>query len=207
MRSTSPPRSPTTWSPSLATPATPNAGWRTMSAPDTRAVPRPADAAREVELLRGLVAIPSLSGRERAAVEYLRAAMDGLGFDTAIDGAGNAVGVLGDGPREVVLLGHIDTVPGEIPVRIEGGILHGRGAVDAKGPLATFVCAAARAHQQGIAGLRVVVIGAVGEEAESGGAHYVAPRYCPDLCVIGEPGGWERIVLGHKGSLGGVYPL
>ena len=36
-----------------------------------------------------------------------------------------------DGPREIVLLGHIDTVPGHIPVRIEDGVLHGRGSVDA----------------------------------------------------------------------------
>ena len=97
--------------------------------------------AREIELLRGLVAIPSLSGDERAAVVYLCAAMAELGFATEIDGAGNAVGTIGDGPREIVLLGHIDTVPGTIPVRIEDGVLHGRGAVDAKGPLATFVCA------------------------------------------------------------------
>ena len=75
--------------------------------------------------------------------------MDGLGFRTEIDGAGNAVGMIGDGPREIVLLGHIDTVPGAIPVRIEDGVLYGRGAVDAKGPLATFVCAAARACQPG----------------------------------------------------------
>ena len=33
-----------------------------------------------------------------------------------------------------MLLGHIDTVPGDIPVRVEGGELVGRGAVDAKLP-------------------------------------------------------------------------
>ena len=46
---------------------------------------------------------------------------------------------------QIVLLGHIDTVPGHIPVRIENGELWGRGAVDAKGPLCTFVAAAAAA--------------------------------------------------------------
>ena len=40
-----------------------------------------------------------------------------------------------------MLLGHIDTVPGRVPVRREGGRLYGRGAVDAKGPLACFVAA------------------------------------------------------------------
>ena len=55
------------------------------------------------------------------------------------------MGVKGNGPTKIVLLGHIDTVPGEIPVRVEDGVLHGRGSVDAKGPLATFVAAAAEA--------------------------------------------------------------
>ena len=60
----------------------------------------------------------------------------------AVDRTGNAVGVLGDGPREMVLLGHIDTVPGEIAVHRDGDALYGRGAVDAKGPLACFTAAA-----------------------------------------------------------------
>lgn len=179
-----------------------------MSAADARTAEGGAPATREVEILRGLVAIPSLSGQERPAVEYLCAVMRDLGFQAAIDGAGNAVGSVGDGPREVVLLGHIDTVPGAIPVRIEGGTLHGRGAVDAKGPLATFVCAAARTAAAGLPpGLRVVVIGAVGEEAESAGALYVAPRYRPAFCVIGEPGGWDSVVLGYKGSMWADYTL
>lgn len=159
---------------------------------------------REIDLLHGLVATPSLSGQEGPAVAYLRDAMAALGFDARVDDAGNAVGVLGAGPREIVLLGHIDTVPGDIAVRVADGVLYGRGAVDAKGPLATFVCAAARARP---ANLRVVVIGAVGEEAESDGAWYVVSRYRPDYCVIGEPGGWDSIVLGYKGSLSVTYRL
>src|SRR5688572_17194244 len=89
-----------------------------------------------VDVLTGLVAIPSLSGEEANAVDWLCLTMRELGYKTSIDGAGNAVGTIGSGPHEILLLGHIDTVPGEIPVRIEDGILHGRGAVDAKGPLA-----------------------------------------------------------------------
>ena len=70
--------------------------------------------------LIGLVKHYSPSGQERGAVEWLVGRMQTLGFDEAfVDGAGNAVGVIGDGPKQVVLLGHIDTVPGEIPVRVE----------------------------------------------------------------------------------------
>jgi LysW-gamma-L-lysine carboxypeptidase len=163
--------------------------------------------AREVELLRGLVAIPSLSGDERAAVEYLCGAMAELGFATEIDGAGSAVGSIGDGPREIVLLGHIDTVPGEIPVRIEDGVLHGRGAVDAKGPLATFVCAVARAVATGLRGVKLTVIGAVDEEGASTGAFHVVDRYRPEFALIGEPSGWDAVVLGYRGSMSGTYAL
>ncbi len=74
--------------------------------------------------------------------------------------------------KEILLLGHMDTVPGDIPVRIERDRLYGRGAVDAKGPLAAFVVAAARA--QLAPGTRLVVIGAVEEEsATSKGARHV----------------------------------
>ena len=89
-----------------------------------------------IDLLKGLVATPSLSGQEADAVSYLVDRMSALGLAAHIDQAGNAVGTTGSGERHIVLLGHIDTVPGEIAVRIEDGVLWGRGSVDAKGPLA-----------------------------------------------------------------------
>ena len=66
------------------------------------------------------------------------------GLRAHIDAAGNAVGEIGTEGPLVVLLGHMDTAPGHVPVRREGDLLYGRGAVDAKGPLAAFICAAAR---------------------------------------------------------------
>ena len=88
------------------------------------------------ETLIGLVSQYSPSGQERGAVEWLVTRMKALGYAEAfIDEAGNAVGVMGSGPRQVVLLGHIDTVPGMIPVREEHGVLYGRGSVDAKVPM------------------------------------------------------------------------
>ncbi len=154
---------------------------------------------QDLDLVRGLVAIPSLSRQEGEAVEWLVARMAERGFRATVDDAGNAVGEIGDGPRHIVLLGHIDTVPGEIPVRIEDGELVGRGAVDAKGPLAAFVAAAT----ERVAGLRVTVVGAVEEESPtSKGARYRATLPAPDQCVIGEPSGWNAVTVAYKGRLG-----
>src|SRR3954447_26739714 len=116
-----------------------------------------------ITLLHDLVAIPSTSTHETDAVAFLTEWMGTNGLETSIDPAGNAVGTTGHGERHVVLLGHIDTVPGVIPVRIEDGVLHGRGAVDAKGPLATFAAAAVNASRRDPS-LRITVVGAVGEE-------------------------------------------
>ncbi len=139
-------------------------------------------------------------------MEWLVERMAALGMRAERDAAGNAVGIIGDGERQVVLLGHIDTVPGVVPVRRENGALYGRGSVDAKGPLAAFVCAAARATIPD--GWQVVVVGAVEEEwATSKGAHYAATRYRPQWCIIGEPSGWDRITLGYKGRLLAHYSL
>jgi LysW-gamma-L-lysine carboxypeptidase len=150
------------------------------------------------ETLTGLVERFSPSGHEAEAVAWLVGRMLALGFGSALaDEAGNAVGTIGDGPNQIVLLGHIDTVPGKIPVRIENGILHGRGAVDAKGPLAVFVDAAAQTGPR--PGWQIVVIGAVDEEGDSRGAWHVAPRYHPQCAIIGEPSGWNRVALGYRG--------
>ena len=149
--------------------------------------------------LMGLVQQYSPSGQEKPAVDWLLARMAALGFTkTFRDEVGNAVGVMGDGVRQVVLLGHIDTVPGEIPVRVEGDSLYARGAVDAKGPLACFTDAVAGVGA--VDGWQFVVIGAVEEERESDGARYVAEAYHPQFAIIGEPNRWDRVSLGYKGS-------
>lgn len=153
----------------------------------------------EVTLLEGLLQAYSPTGAEQAAVEYLADAMHALGFQAQADETGNAVGWRGEGRRQIVLLGHIDTVPGCIPVRREEGLLYGRGAVDAKGPLACFVAAASQIEIP--EGWQVVVIGAVGEEGDSRGARGILDKYNPAFAVIGEPSGWDRVTLGYKGSL------
>ena len=157
------------------------------------------------QLLHDLVATPSLSHSEGDAVALLVSWMGRSGYDQAfVDEVGNAVGIIGtgDGSRDIVLLGHIDTFPGKPPVHVAGRTLYGRGSVDAKGPLCTFAVAAANLRGQLPAGVRLVVIGAVEEEAAtSAGAHHVVGQYAPQICLIGEPSRWDRMTLGYKGRL------
>ncbi len=171
--------------------------------------------AQAAELLEGLVAIPSVSRHERAASTWLVEQMAHLGFARArVDTVGNAVGELGtaDAPHLIVLLGHIDTVPGNIPVtRVttpQGTRLNGRGTVDAKGSLANFVLSAANVKEHIPADYRLLVVGAVEEEAATSrgarhirdlcnGQDYPVPRYC----IIGEPSGIHTICRGYKGRI------
>jgi [amino group carrier protein]-lysine/ornithine hydrolase len=155
----------------------------------------------EFDTLIGLVSQYSPSGQERGAVEWLVERMKSLGYDNAfVDEAGNAVGVMGKGPKQVILLGHIDTVPGEIKVERDARSvsLFGRGSVDAKGPLACFTDAVAQVGT--VDGWQFIVIGAVEEERDSEGARFVATQYRPAFAIIGEPNRWDRIALGYKGS-------
>lgn len=151
------------------------------------------------ETLLGLLHHYSPSGSESAAVKWLVQRMAALQFEQSfMDEVGNAIGIKGSGSNQIILLGHIDTVKGEISVHLEGDNLFGRGSVDAKGPLSVFVDAVAAVSI--LPDWQIVVIGAVDEEGDSKGARYICDRYHPKVAIIGEPSQWNRLTLGYKGS-------
>jgi LysW-gamma-L-lysine carboxypeptidase len=156
-----------------------------------------------VGLLRAMLAIPSPSYHEDELAGFLVTTMREMGFTARTDERGNVIGEIthgdGDGPT-VMLLGHIDTVPGEVPLRTEGGRIYGRGSVDAKGPFAAMICAARRATA--FTG-RIIIVGAVEEETDlSRGATTIRDTLPqPDALIIGEPSGWSTVALGYKGKL------
>ncbi len=159
---------------------------------------------QDVQLIFDLVSTQSVSGNEYAAAQVFVEHATQRGLRAYTDEVGNAIAETGcDSGNErahIVLLGHIDTVPGDIPVRIEDGILHGRGSVDAKGPLAAMLIAASLVEIPD--DVRVSVVGAVGEEAAGSiGARHLAPKWSPDACIIGEPSGFDGVTLGYKGRL------
>jgi len=101
------------------------------------------------ELLTAMLAIPSVSGDEAPLATMLVPRLSDAGFDAHVDPVGNVVAAWGDGAETVALVGHIDTVAGNIDVRCDGDTLHGRGAVDAKGPLAAAIAAVSRQPRNG----------------------------------------------------------
>ncbi|MHB1501229.1 MAG: M20/M25/M40 family metallo-hydrolase [Candidatus Dormibacteria bacterium] len=170
--------------------------------------PQPAGATlAEVALLQELVRIPSESGHEGPAVDWLVDWLESRGVTARKDEVGNALAVVEPSRGAAVagriyLLGHIDTVGGHWEPVLEAGRLCGRGASDAKGPLAAFVAAALRARGSGRLRRPVHILGAVAEESTSLGARHLAGALpAPDFLIVGEPSGSSRLVVGYLGRL------
>ena len=146
-------------------------------------------------LLTEMVSTPSVSGEEGEAAGLLIDFFEAHDREVWIDRVGNVRAPADD---RLLLTSHIDTVPGDIPVRNDSGVLWGRGSVDATGPLCTMAVAAVDSG--------VSFVGVVGEETDSRGAwHLIEDREPPDAVVNGEPSGWDGITLGYRGMLAGTY--
>jgi LysW-gamma-L-lysine carboxypeptidase len=149
-----------------------------------------------------MLEIYSPSGSETALAQFLRGEMQARGMNSRIDGAGNVLGVVGTEGPAVLLCGHMDTVPGMIPVRREGDLLYGRGAVDAKASLAAMILGTMLAKERSTLPIRITVAAVVEEETSSRGIREImrdGSRY--DLAVFGEPSGVSNMIMGYKGSL------
>lgn len=144
-------------------------------------------------LVHKMVEFYSPTGLEEQLVDFLVTWANNHGFHAYKDEVGNFIATKGTG-REILLVGHVDTVPGVIPIKIEQNQLYGRGAVDAKGSLACLLETAALC-QTG----KITIVGAVDEEGFSKGAKHILGKYRPECIIIGEPSGWTGITLGYKG--------
>lgn len=152
----------------------------------------------EIQLLRDLVAIPSISGHEAAVAEMLEAEAIRLGMDVIRDETSVRVSVGREsaGPT-LALASHLDVVPpGEGWVRdpftpvIEGDLLYGRGSGDAKASVASMFMALhdlAEAHGTGLRG-RVLGIFTYGEETRNATMPHAVERAGRlDAALVGEP--------------------
>jgi LysW-gamma-L-lysine carboxypeptidase len=155
-----------------------------------------------VQLLTNLLGIYSPSGKEEAISDFLAEEMKKLGFRVKKDAIGNVIGEIGDGEPIILLCGHMDTVAGYLPLRVEKDKIYARGAVDAKGPLAAMVTAAATVAQDPAFNAKIAVASVVEEEATSRGVkHLISDGVSADYAIFGEPSGVENITIGYKGNL------
>ena len=99
---------------------------------------------REIQrtgLVRSAIATYSPSGQESNIARLIHDELASKGFTPRIDSAGNVVCEHGEGDASILLCGHMDTVPGELEVKLETGVIFGRGACDAKGALLSLLFA------------------------------------------------------------------
>lgn len=121
-----------------------------------------------------------------------------LGFEQAnIDNVGNVIATKGSGHPIILLCGHMDTVPGRVPIRIGNGYLYGRGASDAKGSLIAMLLAASEFPKQRGS---IIFAGVVDEEGNATGIkELVRSKSTIDYAIFGEPSGINNITIAYKG--------
>ena len=164
-----------------------------------------------IAFAQDLIRIPSPPGDEGAVAARVVLELERLGFDeVSSDEVGNVIGVVrgtGDGPT-VMLSSHLDIVDvgdeaaWEYPPFggvVDAGFLHGRGAMDIKGPLAIQTHAAARFISRRAAG-DVVVAHTVHEERGGWGMEHLmrSGAVRPAAVIIGEATNGD-VCIGHRG--------
>ncbi len=157
-----------------------------------------------------LIRIPGLPGDEEAVARRVRDEMEALGLaDVRVDAAGNVLGVArGRGEAPPVMLNcHLDVVAEgdheewEVPPfsgEVRDGMLHGRGSMDIKGPLALQTYAAAALD--GCALGDVIVAHTVLEERGGLGMKLLLESRSvqPGAVIVGEATHGD-VCIGHRG--------
>jgi acetylornithine deacetylase len=164
----------------------------------------------EINLLRELIAIPSVSGQETDLAVFVEESARRWGLDVVRNAHGVLVEVRGWGAGPTIALAsHLDVVPpgagwtrDPFTPAIEGTRLYGRGSGDAKASVAAMLYAARDIVDSGgmDAGRLVVLLG-YGEETKNttmGGAVEEAGEI--DAAVIGEPTGLD-FAIAQRGLL------
>ncbi|HUR92012.1 MAG TPA: ArgE/DapE family deacylase [Gemmatimonadaceae bacterium] len=166
-----------------------------------RPLPARGDA---VALAQALVRIDSVNptltpggAGEIEAAEFLDSTLRAWGFDSRIieaaPGRPNVVATSGNGPRSIILNGHLDVVGTEgmthppFDAAMTNGRIYGRGSSDMKGGIASMCAAAARSRDAGD-DLRIVIAAVCDEEYESiGTRELLKSGVTADAAIITEP--------------------
>lgn len=154
-----------------------------------------------VALAAELLAIPSLSGSEKAVIDFVSKWLVANGWNVTVQqvskGRGNVWASRAGGG--VAFSTHLDTVPPHIAPRLEKDKLFGRGACDAKGIAAAMMVAADRLVKSGENRIDLLLV--VGEEQGSDGARAANNLATKSRFLVnGEPTE-SKLASGAKGSL------
>ncbi|MFW6436100.1 MAG: M20/M25/M40 family metallo-hydrolase [Halococcoides sp.] len=124
------------------------------------------------------------------------------GYDPDVDSVGNVLATRGAGPNDethLVLNTHIDTVPPHIPYERRRDVVRGRGACDAKGPLAALLDAFLSAS---IGTGRLTLAITPDEETAQYGGEHLGETLSADGYIVGEPTGLD-VCHAARGGYGG----
>jgi LysW-gamma-L-lysine carboxypeptidase len=156
----------------------------------------------DINFLEEILKIYSPSRCEDKLADYLQNKMEKLLFkNVKKDKVGNIIGEIGTGSPVILLCGHMDTVPGKIPVKNCNNIIYGRGAVDAKSSLAAMILASSRLEREKECG-KIIVSGVVDEEGSGLGIKEIIKNGIKtDYIIFGEPSGSGNVTIGYKGRV------
>ncbi|MCX8188702.1 MAG: M20/M25/M40 family metallo-hydrolase [Nitrososphaeria archaeon] len=156
-----------------------------------------------ISLLYEMVKFYTPSGKEERLALFIKDKLQKeFNADKAyIDRAGNAIGVYEGKEPSILLCGHMDTVPGEIEVKMDEEYIYGRGAVDAKSSLAAFLSAANELRKSGFKN-RLIIAAVVDEEDTGKGIkNLIEEGEKVSYAVFGEPSSSTNIVIGYRGGV------
>ena len=196
----------------------------------------PLSALDPVELTQRLIRCPSVTPEEGGALTLLADVLGDLGFtcerlrfsEVGYPDVDNLYARIGSGGRQFCFAGHTDVVPvgdaaawsvDPFAAAIIDGTVIGRGAVDMKGAIASFVTAAAdmlAQHDDDFDGsIGLLITGDEEADAVNGTCKMLewlkARGGIPDACLVGEPTSNEvladMVKIGRRGSLTGVLTV
>jgi LysW-gamma-L-lysine carboxypeptidase len=152
-----------------------------------------------VKFLKKCLEIYSPSGKEEKYSQFLAKFLSSHNFKVKFDSIGNLIAEKGIGVPTLLLSSHMDTIPGELPIREENGILFGRGAVDCKSSLAAMVYSISKYNfNKG----KIIFAGIVQEESSLLGIkEFIKSNIKPDFAIFGEPTKIDQLCIGYKGRL------
>ena len=131
--------------------------------------------------------------------DLLVATLESEGVEPTVDDAGNVLARRGRGAHHVVLNTHIDTVPPHIAFERDRDVIRGRGACDAKGPLAALLSGFLAAETDG---RQVTLAITPDEETGQTGAAHLLKTLDADAFIVGEPTGLD-VCTGARGQFEG----